>query len=160
MGNVCVALCLTAALVCLPDYFWNWASFFYTFVTLLAAIGLLLCWRLYDAFSNNISATHYVLSLSSDGIIRVINDGMQKLQPTLSKALRYAHADGTAMKIHESSQLFAWGLCINVMRQKRQWFESNHSHLGWILKGECSEADYRRLARAIILARKATHSRN
>ncbi len=157
---MCIAVCLVTALICIPDYFWTSTSFLYTSVALLIAVALLLCKHLYDAFSDNISVTHYVLSLSSDGIIRVVNDDTRDLQKPYSKALKDAHADGTAIKIHESSQLFAWGLCINVMRRKRRWFENGHSHLGWILKGECSEADYRRLARAIILARKATHSRN
>ena len=110
-------------------------------------------------FSNKISATQYTLSLTNDGIIRVVDENTLPLdlQSTpKGSVLVDAKADGTSMNIHHSSQLFTWGLCINVPRQKRRWFEKDHSHLAWILKGECCEADYRRLARAIILARKAT----
>ncbi|AXT40834.1 hypothetical protein D1814_14255 [Alteromonas sp. BL110] len=116
-------------------------------------------WRLYDVFSNNISATQYALSLTSDGIIRAIDDSA--LLPDSSSmvtpsVLADVLSDGTAMKIHQSSQLFTWGMCINVLRHKRRWFQNDHNHLTWVLKGECCEADYRRLARAIIFARKAT----
>ncbi|TKB03003.1 hypothetical protein E5672_11400 [Alteromonas portus] len=123
------------------------------------ATTLVIFWRLYDVFSNKISATQYTLSLTNDGIIRVVDDNTLPvdLQSTpKGSVLVDAKADGTSMNIHHSSQLFTWGLCINVPRQKLRWFEKDHSHLAWILKGECCEADYRRLARAIILARKAT----
>jgi len=123
------------------------------------ATTLVIFWR--DAFSNKISATQYALSLTSDGIIRIVDDSTLPLDvQSMPKGslLVDAQADGTSMSIHHSSQLFTWGLCVNVLRQKRRWFEKDHSHLAWILKGECCEADYyRRLARAIILARKATH---
>ena len=115
--------------------------------------------RLYDAFSNNISATQYALSITSDGIIRAVSDSVPSSDSSNMEAhsvLADATADGTSMKIHQSSQLFTWGLCINVLRHKRRWFEKDYSHLTWVLKGECCEADYRRLARAIVFARKAT----
>ena len=158
-GEVGVAVCLFAALCSLPQYLWSWLSFSKLIALVAAATTLVIFWRLYDAFSNKISATQYALSLTSDGIIRVVDDSTLPLDlQSMPKGslLVDAQVDGTSMSIHHSSQLFTWGLCINVLRQKRRWFEKDHSHLAWILKGECCEADYRRLARAIILARKAT----
>ncbi len=154
-----MAVCLMVALCSLPQYLWSWLSFTAELVCIVALTALLIVWRLYEAFSNNISTTQYALSLTSDGIIRAIDDSALLLDPsstTMPSVLADALSDGTSMKIHQSSQLFTWGMCINVLRHKRHWFEKGHNHLTWVLKGECCEADYRRLARAIIFARKAT----
>ena len=156
LGEVCVAVCLFAALCSLPQYLWSWLSFSKLMALVAVSSVLIIFWRLYDAFSNNIPATQYALSLTSDGIIRVVGDSALSLGMPKGSLLLEAQADGTSMKIHHSSQLFTWGLCINVLRQKRRWFDKDHCHLAWVLKTECCEADYRRLARAIILARKAT----
>ncbi|WP_233095205.1 hypothetical protein [Alteromonas sp. IB21] len=126
-----------------------------------AVVTLLwLLWRLWSTLRCNDSPIQYVLSLTNDGVIRVIDDERAMALRSAHHALNNASADGTAKKIHHTSQLFSWGLCIKVLRRKRKWFEKDYSHLGWILKGECCEADYRRLARAIIFARRATNSRN
>ena len=153
---MCVAICFVVALSSLPQYVWSWLSFSIVLSVVTVVTTLMIGWRIYDAFSNNISAIQYALSLTHDGIIRVVGDSNLSSQTPSRSLLATAQADGTSMKIHHSSQLFTWGLCINVLHQKRKWFEKDHSHLTWILKGECCEADYRRLARAIILARKAT----
>ncbi|WP_334021218.1 hypothetical protein [Alteromonas sp. S015] len=162
-GEVCVAVCLFSALCSLPQYWWSWPSFSTLFALIGVATALLIFWRLYKAFSNQVSVAQYVLSLTSDGIIRIVGDSaVLSNSPVTSTGhlIDDVQTHGTSMKIHHSSQLFTWGLCITVMRQKRKWFEKDYNHFVWILKGECSEADYRRLARAIILARKATPYRN
>ncbi len=159
VGEVCVAACIIAALCSLPQYLWFWLSFKTTLLSVAATLTLVIGKSLYDAFSNNISATQYALSITSDGIIRAVSDSVPSSDSSNMEApsfLADATADGTSMKIHQSSQLFTWGLCINVLRHKRRWFEKDYSHLTWVLKGECCEADYRRLARAIVFARKAT----
>lgn len=168
MGEACVAMCFYAAMLSLPQYLWTWINFPVTLTFVSIAIVSWFSWRLYDVLSRNVLPVQYALSLSSDGVIRVVGDdnvannrsSFHTQNHLLSHTLREAKEAGTAMKIHHASQLFAWGLCINVLRHKRKWFERDHNHLAWVLKGECCEADYRRLARAIILARKATHSRN
>ena len=158
MGDGCVAVCFIVVVSNLPQYVWSWLSYPTMLAIVVAASALAICWRLNDAFSNKFSVTEYAFSLTSDGIIRFVNNsGTLSTNMSNRSLLVDALAYGTAMKIHHSSQLFTWGLCINVLRQKRKWFERDNSHLAWILKGECCEADYRRLSRAIILARKAMH---
>ena len=128
-GEVCVAVCLFAALCSLPQYLWSWLSFSKLIALVAVATTLVIFWRLYDAFSNKISASQYALSLTSDGIIRVVDDSTLPLDlQSMPKGslLVDAQVDGTSMNIHHSSQLFTWGLCINVLRQKRRWFEKDH----------------------------------
>lgn len=149
-----------AALFSLPYNISTWVNLTATFAITAVATLIWLSWRLWYALSNNNNPVQYAISLTNEGIIRVIDDERTTLPGAAHQAIDNARADGISMKIHHTSQLFSWGLCIKVLRRKRKWFEKDYSHLGWILKGECCEADYRRLARAIIFARKATNSRN
>ncbi len=65
-----------------------------------------------------------------------------------------------AVNLHKSSLLLPWGLTLNVERTARKWYQPYYEHVRWVLKGECSEADYRRLCRAIIFAQGAGQTRN
>lgn len=160
MGEACLVLCFYAVLWSLPFNVLTWMNYPATLAFAALATLTWFLWRFFTTSGRDGGPIQYVLSLSSDGIVRVIDDGKTILPSAAHRTLDEAKTAGTAMKIHHSSQLFTWGLCIKVLRHKRKWFEKDYSHLGWILKGECCEADYRRLARAIIFARRATNSRN
>ncbi len=135
---------------------WTWVqphtvAFVYcAFMTVLLA-GFLTGEGQSATFSNKVLPRRYTFSLTNSGRISSIDSET----PPLS-----SHCSSAPMQIHSSSQVFPWGICLEVVSVKRRWFDKDHSHLAWVLKNECSEADYRRLARAVIFASKGTSSRN
>ncbi|MDB2331031.1 hypothetical protein N9V74_04895 [Alteromonas sp.] len=62
--------------------------------------------------------------------------------------------DAPDMQIHGSSLMFPWGIALNVACVKHHLWSRRSMHYRWVLKSECTNADYRRLCRAVIFAQK------
>lgn len=142
----------------MPSTVWTWVD---------KSIALV-CWSLFGLVLVSVGLKHahqekkaplrYSLSLSSTGILSqfVVEPSGCWASETVKGHTSDNGATTMPMQIHSSSQLFPWGLCIEVASVKYKWFERGHTHFRWVLKNECSEANYRRLCRAIILAKKGT----
>ncbi|WP_232369570.1 MULTISPECIES: hypothetical protein [unclassified Alteromonas] len=162
-----VIVCVALAVISASPQTWSWVSpvgliaFWVGAFVVGGAVVFMLdkatIFRWFGIFSNKVVIPEYTLSLSSNGIISVTNEsartkGKVQLFNTLSRS--QINTDNIPMQIHSSSQMFVWGLCIEVASVKYRWFDRSHTHFAWVLKNECSEADYRRLSRAIIFAKK------
>lgn len=149
------------ALLGAPVTLWTWLDPIVT-CSLAAIIAIIIC--VVDAIcykQTNSQVTHL---LASDGKITTshhmmpsANDEHGFVASLLDSAVD--DDDGIMRQLHPASMVFPWGLCLEVAKAKRHWFQKNHTHLGWVLRNECSERDFRRLCRAVILVRKDMPSR-
>lgn len=151
MGFCCLLACSIATLCSLSAPTWTWVD-----ETLVVALWALISvlGSFIATFLSQRPSLNYALSLTSNGTIRRVDDN-----PYITKQGAYCEAqvaidERLPMQIHASSQLFPWGLSLNVATVSHKHFGKSYTHLGWVLKNECSQADYRRLCRAIILAKK------
>lgn len=113
-------------------------------------------------FSNKVLPRRYTLSLSNNGRIQVVDvENAPVVGALTDDKIQPAFDSSTTvpMQIHSASQVYPWGICIQVARVKRRLIDKGHAHFTWVLKNECSEANYRRLARAVIFVSKGTSSR-
>lgn len=94
------------------------------------------------------------LMLSDEGVVHIV-DGVScdKFMNLIRKRLTSSQTNDI-FQLHGSSQLFPWGICLEMTRVKQKWSNKDHAHFCWVLKNECSERDYRRLCRAVIYVRK------
>ena len=92
--------------------------------------------------------------LSDEGVVHIV-DGVScdKFMNLIRKRLTYSQT-GDIFQLHGASQLFPWGMSLEMTRVKRKWSDKGYAHFCWVLKNECSERDYRRLCRAVIYVRK------
>lgn len=151
MGFCCVVACGTATLLSLSASTWTWINgpLVVALWALVSVLGII-----FTTLLSRNAPLNYALLLTSNGIIRRVDDNQNV---TKQGALYEAHTgidESLPMQIHASSQLFPWGLNLNVATVSHKRFSKGYAHLGWVLKNECSQADYRRLCRAIILAKK------
>ncbi|MDO6566192.1 hypothetical protein Q4561_03900 [Alteromonas sp. 1_MG-2023] len=135
------------SLINLSEALWTWVSPMW----LLLCIPLLvIC---YLKIKSGIA--HAALSSSFNDVYTLTDNGTIRALMMLGEEI-YA----PAVNLHPSSLLLPWGLTLNVERTARKWYQPDYEHVRWVLKGECSEADYRRLCRAIIFAQGAGQTRN
>jgi len=142
------------SIVNLPEAVWTWIS--PSWLWLCALMCTPICVLMYIAFCRNTwrrlsepttASSNDVYTLTDDGSLRALMvSGEEVYSP--------------AVNLHKSSLLLPWGLTLNVERTARKWYQPYYEHVRWVLKGECSEADYRRLCRAIIFAQGAGQTRN
>ena len=94
------------------------------------------------------------LMLSDEGVVHIV-DGVScdKFMSLIRKRLTSSQTNDI-FQLHGASQLFPWGICLEMARVKQKWSDKDHAHFCWVLKNECSERDYRRLCRAVIYVRK------
>jgi hypothetical protein len=94
------------------------------------------------------------LMLSDEGVVHIV-DGVScdKFMNLIRKRLTYSQT-GDIFQLHGASQLYPWGMSLEMTRVKRKWSDKGYAHFCWVLKNECSERDYRRLCRAVIYVRK------
>lgn len=151
MGFCCLVACGTATLFSLSASTWTWINgpLVVALWALVSVLGII-----FTTLLSRNAPLNYALSLASNGIIqRVVDNQNVTKQGTFHEA-QTGIDESLPMQIHASSQLFPWGLNLNVAKVSHKRFSKSYSHLGWVLKNECSQADYRRLCRAIILAKK------
>jgi hypothetical protein len=134
-----------------PVTVWTWVSRETTIVTLALVTFLVI---VLDAICYKQTPAFITYLLSSDGKICESNTSSQESQSAQNGAVQNA-----LQQLHHTSMVLPWGLCLEVASVKRYWFQKNHTHFGWVLRNECSERDYRRLCRAVILVRKEMPSR-
>ncbi|MDO6533348.1 hypothetical protein Q4524_04135 [Alteromonas stellipolaris] len=134
------------SIINLPEAVWTWISPSLLWLCALIYIGL--NWNAWRKLSKPTTApSNDVYTLTDDGSLRALMvSGEEVYSP--------------AVNLHKSSLLLPWGLTLNVERTARKWYQPYYEHVRWVLKGECSEADYRRLCRAIIFAQGAGQTRN
>ena len=94
------------------------------------------------------------LMLSDEGVVHIV-DGVScdKFMNLIRKRLTSSQTNDI-FQLHGASQLFPWGISLEMTRVKQKWSDKDHAHFCWVLKNECSERDYRRLCRAVIYVRK------
>lgn len=134
-----------------PDTVWTWVNRETTIVALVLVTFLVI---VLDAICYKQTPAYIAYLLSTDGKICKSNTCSQQPQTAQNSAVQDAF-----QQLHHTSMVLPWGLCLEVARVKRYWFQKNHTHFGWVLRNECSERDYRRLCRAVILVRKEMPSR-
>jgi hypothetical protein len=139
------------ALLGAPDTVWTWVN---RETTIVAIVLVTLVAIVLDAICYKQTSADITYLLSSDGKICTSKNSSQESQAQQNGAVQNA-----LQQLHHTSMVLPWGLCLEVASVKRYWFQKNHTHLGWVLRNECSERDYRRLCRAVILARKEMPSR-
>ena len=120
----------------LPEQFWLVLSVWYVFIVVMLCFGCFCYANGYKTFRHN-----DVFTLTSNA----------RLRPLIVCGV---DVDAPDMQIHGSSLLFPWGVALNVARVKHHLWAKSSMHYRWVLKGECTNADYRRLCRAVIFAQK------
>lgn len=142
------------SIVNLPEAVWTWIS--PSWLWLCALMCTPICVLMYIAFCRNAwrklckptaAPSNDVYTLTDDGSLRALMVSGEEIY-------------SPAVSLHKSSLLLPWGLTLNVERTARKWYQPYYEHVRWVLKGECSEADYRRLCRAIIFSQGAGQTRN
>jgi hypothetical protein len=142
------------SIINLPEAVWTWIS--PSWLWLCALICTPICGLMNIAFCRNAwrklskpttAPSNDVYTLTDDGSLRALMVSGEEIY-------------SPAVNLHKSSLLLPWGLTLNVERTARKWYQPYYEHVRWVLKGECSEADYRRLCRAIIFAQGAGQTRN
>ena len=151
MGLCCLLICSTATLFSLSASTWTWinGSLVVALWALVSVLGII-----FTTLLSRNAPLNYALSLTSNGIIRRVDDNQNATKQGALYKSQTGLDERLPMQIHASSQLFPWGLNLNVATVSHKRFRKNYAHFGWVLKNECSQADYRRLCRAIILAKK------
>ncbi|WP_412725924.1 protein YgfX [Alteromonas sp. D210916BOD_24] len=160
IANLCLIACLGIVLGSLSSAIWTWLDPFILIVVWIGASLLLIHQGVTSARDNTLYPFRYSILLSSNGEIRQITSPSHSTFNVENSRERGAGVGDATLRIHPASQLFPWGIYIAVAKVKDKWFDKSHSHFGWVLRNECSEADYRRLCRAVNCVRKGTHSRN
>lgn len=157
IANACLIACMGFVLGSLSPALWTW---FAPPIAVLAWVGvslLLVCKGVMRVRFETHHPFQFSILLSSNGELRQSTPS-SSLKPKYDERWdRDTSSCDTTMQLHPTSQLFPWGICIAVVKVKSRWFDRNYAHWGWILKNECSEADYRRLCRAVNFVRKGTH---
>lgn len=143
--------CSTATLFSLSASTWTWINgpLVVALWALVSVLGII-----FTTLLSRHAPLNYALSLTSNGIIRQVDDNRHATKQGAFYKSQSGFYERLPMQIHASSQLFPWGLNLNVATVSHKRFRKNYAHFGWVLKNECSQADYRRLCRAIILAKK------
>ena len=126
----------------MPEAVWGWVNYYYLLIP-----AALVIWQLVRVCVHKHQYVQDIYTLDSDGTIRAVSVSQQdKTSP--------------AWRLHRTSKLLPWGLVLNVESAATKCCQLNYEHLRWVLKGECPEADYRRLCRAIIKVHGASPTRN
>ncbi len=138
------------SIINLPEAVWTLISpsWLWLCALMCALIYIGLNWNAWRKLSKPTTApSNDVYTLTDDGSLRALMVSGEEIY-------------SPAVNLHKSSLLLPWGLTLNVERTARKWYQPYYEHVRWVLKGECSEADYRRLCRAIIFAQGAGQTRN
>ncbi|WP_420809545.1 protein YgfX [Alteromonas hispanica] len=161
LNRAALSLICLVCLMSLPDAFSTWIDM--ATVTIFASVALVLwvCSSLRHDTRYRHHQESFDFTLTDEGGIYVSyddNGGHRSVNKVIKQHLvTYISSDteqNSAFQIHCSSQLYPWGICLETARVKTKCFSRSHTHFGWILKGECSERDYRRLCRAVNYVRK------
>ena len=94
------------------------------------------------------------LMLSNEGVVNIVDADSSDSFTTLKRDGVISSSTSDAFQLHGASQLYPWGISLEMTRAKRKWSDRGYAHFCWVLKNECSERDYRRLCRAVIYVRK------
>ena len=163
-NRVTLSALLLVVLQCLPSSLMTWID--ETTLTALT-LPLLLIWIYWSPFwqsklsqskpsqsMQTNSLNQLDLMLSDEGVVHIV-DGVScdKFMNLIRKRLTSSQTNDI-FQLHGASQLFPWGICLEMARVKQKWSDKDHAHFCWVLKNECSERDYRRLCRAVIYVRK------
>jgi hypothetical protein len=124
------------SLAVLPEQIWLILSPWYAFFFVVFSLGYFYYANDYKTFRHN-----DVFTLTSNA----------KLRPLIVCG---EEVDAPDMQIHGSSLMFPWGIALNVACVKHHFWARTSMHYRWVLKGECTNADYRRLCRAVIFAQR------
>ncbi|CAD5266309.1 conserved hypothetical protein [Alteromonas sp. 38] len=150
VGILILITALGFSIINLPEALWTWVSPSWLWLCALVCVPLYITFCLHIWCRSSKLTTvpcNDVYTLTGDVTLRALMvSGEEVYSP--------------AVNLHKSSLLFPWGLTLNVERTARKWYQPYYEHVRWVLKGECSEADYRRLCRAIIFAQGAGQTRN
>ena len=141
-----IGLCCFSV-VSLPEAVWGWVAYYHVLLVLA-----LLIWPLVLMCVDKPKQVQDIYTLSGNGEIRAV-------------AISCEDKNTPAWRLHHTSKLLPWGLVLNVHNVSKKYFQQHsfqqsYEHLRWVLKGECREADYRRLCRAIIQAQGTSQTRN
>lgn len=163
-NRVTLSALMLVVLQCLPSSLLSWIDE----TTLIAlTLPLLLIWIHCSLFCQSKlsqskpsqsmqtnSLNQLDLMLSDEGVVHIV-DGVScdKFMNLIRKRLTSSQTNDI-FQLHGASQLFPWGICLEMARVKQKWSDKDHAHFCWVLKNECSERDYRRLCRAVIYVRK------
>ena len=150
VGMLILIAALGFSITNLPEAVWTWISpsWLWLCALMCALIYMGLNWNAWRKLSKPTTApSNDVYTLTDDGSLRALMVSGEEIY-------------SPAVNLHKSSLLLPWGLTLNVERTARKWYQPYYEHVRWVLKGECSEADYRRLCRAIIFAQGAGQTRN
>lgn len=133
---------LAFALIAMPSAVWSYPIS--AWVALGAVVGLIL---LRGMFANQRNRGSDLYTLISDGTLH-------------AHRIAGEEVGYRAYTLHPASKITPWGIALAVTQTGENSAHPSAKYLRWVLKGECAEADYRRLCRAVLQAHHPTATRN
>ena len=154
LNRVTLSVLLLVVLQCLPSSLMTWID-----ETTLIALTLppFIVWIGLSFFCQSTqsnSLNQLDLMLSDEGVVHIVDGVSCDTFMSLIRKRLTSSQTNDIFQLHGASQLFPWGICLEMARVKQKWSDKDHAHFCWVLKNECSERDYRRLCRAVIYVRK------
>lgn len=141
-------------LQCLPPNLLTWVNEATLTTLFLLPLLLWMCLSFQSKSRNGLILNELNLMLSNEGVVNIVDGVSSDLCTKLTRDGVISSRTNDAFQLHGASQLYPWGIALEMTRAKRKWSDKGYAHFCWVLKNECSERDYRRLCRAVIYVRK------